>query len=138
MDAFTPIRVVAEHFAIPISTLHYWERRGLLSPHRRSGRRCYDTDQVYRIALIQLWRETGLMSIDEISAILTGQSTKDEWRTAVRDRVGAIEARIAKLGTAVTYLTHLLACPHGPDLEECPQFRARTPIPRDGRSHDGV
>ncbi|ONI90100.1 MerR family transcriptional regulator [Actinosynnema sp. ALI-1.44] len=129
MDALTPIRVVADHFSIPISTLHYWERRGLLSPHRRSGRRCYDTDQVYRIALIQLWRQTGTMSIDEIADVLSRQSTKDKWRTTVHSRVGAIKAHIAELDTALTYLTHLLACPHGPDLERCPDFRAQTAIP---------
>nr|WP_042197530.1 MerR family transcriptional regulator [Kibdelosporangium sp. MJ126-NF4]CEL23028.1 Transcriptional regulator, MerR family [Kibdelosporangium sp. MJ126-NF4]CTQ90167.1 Transcriptional regulator, MerR family [Kibdelosporangium sp. MJ126-NF4] len=129
MDAFTPIRDVADHFAIPISTLHYWERRGLLHPHRRSGRRCYDTDQLYRIALIQLWRETGLMSIDEISGVLTGQSIKDNWKDTVRARVDTIRSHIAKLDTAVTYLTHLLACPHSTRLEDCPDFRALTRIP---------
>lgn len=130
MDALTPIRVAADHFAVPISTLHYWERRGLLTPHRGpGGHRCYDTDQLYRIALIQLWRDTGTMSIDEISAVLTGQSTEDDWRVTVGTRVEAIQAQLAKLGTAMAYLNHLLTCPHGPDLERCPDFRARTPIP---------
>ena len=137
MDALTPIRVAADHFRIPISTLHYWERRGLLAPHRRpGGHRCYDADQLYRIALIQLWRDTGTMSIDEISEVLTGQSTEDEWRATVGARVATIRAQIAKLDTAMAYLTHLLTCPHGADLEQCPDFRARTSVPDGaGRAH---
>ncbi|MEU6034291.1 MerR family DNA-binding transcriptional regulator [Actinomadura sp. NPDC047616] len=39
MDDLIPIRDVADRFALPISTLHYWERRGLLAPRRRAGRR---------------------------------------------------------------------------------------------------
>ncbi|MFD9942651.1 hypothetical protein ACFWYW_23225 [Nonomuraea sp. NPDC059023] len=33
--------------------------------------RFYDTAQVYRVALIQLWRQSGLMAVDEVAALLT-------------------------------------------------------------------
>lgn len=38
-DGLTPIRDVADHFGLPLSTLHYWERRELVAPTRRAGQR---------------------------------------------------------------------------------------------------
>ncbi|WP_091618221.1 MerR family transcriptional regulator [Amycolatopsis saalfeldensis] len=76
-----PISEVAAGFRPPISTLHYWERCGLLTPHRRSGRRCYDRDQLYRIALLKVWRETGNLSLDDIAAALGVRHTDRGWRT---------------------------------------------------------
>ncbi|TDD96820.1 MerR family transcriptional regulator [Actinomadura rubrisoli] len=129
MDELTPIRKVADWFALPISTLHYWERRGLLEPHRRSGRRYFDSEQVYRVALIKLWRETGLMSIEEIDALLRRGGPDTAWRETVHGRIAALEARIARLDAARAYLGHLLSCPHGDDLEKCPEFREAVSVP---------
>ncbi|MCP2163307.1 MerR family transcriptional regulator [Goodfellowiella coeruleoviolacea] len=118
------IREVADRFGLPISTLHYWERRNLIRPHRRSGRRYYSRNQVYRIALIQLWRDTGQLSLDEIATVLAGRTATHDWRDTVAARVEAIGAQITRLTTARTYLSHLLECPQDNALEQCPQFRA--------------
>ncbi|MFI5941754.1 MerR family transcriptional regulator [Streptomyces uncialis] len=128
-DDSVPIRKVADHFGLPLSTLHYWERRGLVTPHRRAGMRCYDTDQLYRIALIRLWRGTGTMSLDEIASLLAGPAADGLWRRTVVDRIAAIEAQRTRLGAAQTYLSHLLTCPHDEALDRCPGFRSRTPVP---------
>ncbi|MCQ8772871.1 helix-turn-helix domain-containing protein [Streptomyces telluris] len=141
MDDLTPIRDVADRFELPLSTLHYWERRGLVEPHRRSGRRYFDTEQVYRVALIKLWRETGLMSIEEIAGLLhrdatgTGDTgvTDDtgdgaDWQETVHGHIAALDAHIARLNAARAYLGHLLTCAHGDDLEKCPDFRATVPV----------
>ncbi|MFC6883698.1 MULTISPECIES: MerR family transcriptional regulator [Actinomadura] len=128
MDDLTAIREVADRFGLPISTLHYWERRGLLAPHRRSGRRYFDSEQVYRVALIKLWRETGLMSIEEIDTLLRRRGPGREWQEAVHGRIAALGAHIDRLEAARTYLGHLLTCAHGDDLEQCPQFRATVPV----------
>ncbi|MEI5098122.1 MerR family transcriptional regulator [Streptomyces sp. PmtG] len=148
MDELTPIREVADRFLLPLSTLHYWERRGLVEPHRRSGRRYFDSEQVYRVALIKLWRETGLMSVEEIRTLLdrdgtatdtdtgtdadtstststsTGSGSGSDWKATVLGRVAALDAHIAQLDSARAYLRHLLTCAHGNDLERCPDFRA--------------
>lgn len=128
MEALTPIREAADHFGLPLSTLHFWERRGLLQPHRRAGVRCYDTDQLYRIALIQMWREQGQMSIDEIASLLAADGTA-EWRETVAARIAAVEEQRAKLDGARDYLGYLLNCERGGDLERCPGFRERADIP---------
>ncbi|MFE0042463.1 helix-turn-helix domain-containing protein [Streptomyces albireticuli] len=127
----TPIRDVADRFELPLSTLHYWERRGLVDPHRRSGRRYFDAEQIYRVALIKLWRETGLMSIEEIAGLLnrdaSGTSGGADWQETVHGRITALDAHIARLNAARAYLGHLLTCAHGDDLEKCPDFRATVP-----------
>ncbi|MFD9885577.1 MerR family transcriptional regulator [Streptomyces alboflavus] len=130
MDDLTPIRDVADRFGLPLSTLHYWERRGLVTPHRRAGRRYFDTEQVYRVALIQLWRETGHMSVDEIGTLLRRDDPAADWRGTVHARVAALQAHIDRLAAARTYLGHLLTCAHGHDLERCPDFRATVPLDR--------
>ncbi|MGP3939167.1 helix-turn-helix domain-containing protein [Streptomyces sp. 6N106] len=69
-DGPTPIRDVADHFGLPPSTLHYWERRELVAPTRRAGQRWYDTEQLYRVALIKLRRTTGLIGVAPIAEML--------------------------------------------------------------------
>ncbi|QIB48311.1 helix-turn-helix domain-containing protein [Streptomyces aureoverticillatus] len=131
MDELTPIREVADRFELPLSTLHYWERRGLVEPHRRSGRRYFDSEQVYRVALIKLWRETGLMSVEEIHSLLHRAAPPGtDWQSTVHARITTLEAHIARLEAARSYLGHLLTCAHGNDLERCPDFRATVPVPR--------
>lgn len=126
MTGYVTIREVADHFRLPLSTLHYWERRGLITPERRSRQRVYDADQVYRIALIDLWRRTGRLSIEEITELLAAD---DHWRGRVDRQVAAVDAQLADLQRARAYLVHLRTCSHGPTLERCPRFRAGISVP---------
>ncbi|MDA3626229.1 MerR family transcriptional regulator [Saccharopolyspora oryzae] len=126
MTAATPIRAVADHFELAVSTLHYWERRGLITPHRRGGQRWYDTDQLYRIALIKEWRTSGLFSLEQIALMLSGVP---DWREEVVARIGEIEQQQAELAGARSYLVRLLGCRSPEDPERCPGFRAETEIP---------
>ncbi|WJV44931.1 MerR family transcriptional regulator [Streptomyces flavofungini] len=128
MDDLTPIRDVADRLGLPLSTLHYWERRGLLTPHRRSGRRYFDSEQVYRVALIKRWRETGRMSIEEIGTLLSREGSAADWQRTVHARIAELQDRIAELDAARAYLGGLLSCTHGHDLERCPDFRATVPL----------
>ncbi|MBL1098506.1 MerR family DNA-binding protein [Streptomyces coffeae] len=85
-------------------------------------------DQLYRIALIQLWRETGQMSIEEIATVLAADGP--EWRDTVAARIAAVEEQQARLDGARDYLSHLLTCRRGgTDLERCPEFRGQVDIP---------
>ncbi|MGH3582324.1 MAG: MerR family transcriptional regulator, partial [Mycobacterium sp.] len=79
--AFIGIGAAARRFGLAESALRYWERRGLLHPVQLgSGWRRYGPEELHRIGLIQMWRETGMMSLDEIATILTAHN--HEWRTA--------------------------------------------------------
>lgn len=123
MNELTEITEAAGRFGLALSTLRFWERRGLLGSHRRSGRRCYDAAQLYRIALIHLWRETGLMSIRDIGALLNRPATDAEWRDRVAGQIDSVDAQVAKLNAAREYLVHLRECPHDGPPEECVGFR---------------
>ncbi|QLE70225.1 MerR family transcriptional regulator [Streptomyces rectiverticillatus] len=129
MNDLASIRQVADHFDLPISTLHYWERRGLITPYRHFGHRHYNADQIYRIALIRLWRATGQMSLDEIAAVLSERPDTSGWRETVTARIAAIEAQLTQLDTARSYLRGLLECRHDDALEHCEGFRAQVTLP---------
>ncbi|WP_033290163.1 MerR family transcriptional regulator [Amycolatopsis jejuensis] len=120
---------VAASLGVPVSTLHYWESCGLIEPYRRSGRRYYDTDQLYRIALIRTWRAMGRLSLDDIAALLNGDGKPRDWRATVTARIEAIEAQVSDLLTARAYLDHLMTCRHEGALDECPHFRAAVDLP---------
>ncbi|MGW0760709.1 helix-turn-helix domain-containing protein [Streptomyces sp. NPDC002814] len=113
---------VAARFDIAVSTLRWWEKCGLLSPARASGRRVYGDSDVRRIALIQLLQRTTLMSLPEISALLAGTSKDGDWRTAVKGRVTECEAQLARLTAARAYLAHLLDCPNDHPTDQCPHL----------------
>ncbi|MFI0982705.1 MerR family transcriptional regulator [Streptomyces sp. NPDC021093] len=120
-----PIGTVSELFAVRRSTLHYWERRGIIRPSaRRSGRRYYDPAEVYRISLIILWQETGLMTLDEIAAVQAGRTGCRDWQKIVDSRLSEIDARLDRLTAARAYLGHMLSCPLDNPALDCPELRA--------------
>lgn len=121
------IGAAAQRFGLVPSTLRYWEERGLLVPASRNGKwRYYGAEELHRIALIQLWQDTGLMSLEEIAVVLTGTTRDRNWQDAVRDRVKQIERQQAQLKEARTYLRHLLKCPDENPTQHCPYLRRAT------------
>ncbi len=69
-----------------------------------------------------MWRETGLMSLDGITTVLTAGS--HDWRQAVLDRLVVIERQQDRLTKAKAHLEHLLTCPDENPAEDCPYLRA--------------
>ncbi|MYW00159.1 MerR family transcriptional regulator [Streptomyces sp. SID3343] len=138
-DTWVPVGDVADRFDLSVSTLHYWERRGLVTPHRRAGRRYYDAEHLYRIALIRLWRDTGLMSLEEIAAVLAGRTATHTWRDTVTSRIAALEAQTERLDTARGYLRYMLECTRDNPAADCLQFReeVRVPAPKGSPSRPG-
>ncbi|KNB50548.1 MerR family transcriptional regulator [Streptomyces caatingaensis] len=109
-----------KRFGLSVATLRYWEERGLIQPtERRGGRRFYGPEQLHRIGLVQMWRETGLMSLDEIAVALAGESAERDWREAVQGRIDAIQEQVARLTMAKEHLEHLLSCPCDDPAAEC-------------------
>lgn len=107
----------ARRLGVAVSTLRYWEERGLVTPTaRRAGKRVYGPAEMHRLALINLWQETGLLSLDEINAVFDGE---DRWREVVEERLWAIAEQQARLAAATTHLEHLLACPSSDPAGDC-------------------
>lgn len=116
-----PIGEVAARLGLATSTLRYWEERGVLQPTaRQSGRRLYGPEQLRRIALIQIWQESGMMSLDEIAIVLAGRTETGHWRDTIRGRMAAIDEQIDRLTQAKAYLAHYLSCPRDHPADDCP------------------
>lgn len=123
-DSLLGIGAAARRYGLAESALRYWERCGLLRPAVRKSRwRLYGADDLHRIGLIQMWRETGLMSLDEIATILDHTA---DWRHAVAGRIRAIDEQQRRLAAAKTHLEHLLACPDDDPATQCPVLREMT------------
>jgi MerR family transcriptional regulator, copper efflux regulator len=121
---------VARMFGLAVSTLHYWEQRGLIRPRRdHVGRRRYGGDELYRIALIRTCQDTGLMSLEEVATMLAGGADIDTWRELVSGRITAIDARIEQLTRARDHLSHMLRCPRDNPATDCPELRAQIRVP---------
>jgi MerR family transcriptional regulator, copper efflux regulator len=118
-----PIDEVARRFGVQASALRYYERRGLLRPAaRRAGRRWYGRAELRQLAIIGFWQQSGLMSLEDIAAILAGPTENRSWKQVVTDRRAALDAQIEQMTAARDYLEHLLTCPREHSLDGCPYF----------------
>lgn len=116
-DDLLSIGVAARRLGVAVSTLRYWEERGLVTPTaRRAGNRCYGPAEMHRLALIQLWQESGLLSLDEINTVFDGDH---RWREVLEQRRLALAEQQAKLAAAATHLEHLLTCPRTDPARDC-------------------
>jgi len=131
-DVLLPIDEVARRFGIQASALRYYERRGLLQPaSRHAGRRWYGRAEVRTLAVIGFWQRSGLMSLDEIAAVLAGPGRQRGWKQIVRERRETLERQIRQMSEARDYLEHLLTCPREHSLDGCPYFEQAIWRPRD-------
>lgn len=71
-----------------------------------------------------MWRETGLMNLDEIGTVLAAHN--HEWRPAVQQRLDEIAQQQQRLSAARAMLEHLLTCPDPNPAEACPYLRVMT------------
>jgi MerR family transcriptional regulator, copper efflux regulator len=119
------ITAVSERLGVPISTLRYWEERGLVrASGRQGGRRCYAWPEIQRIMWIQTLQETGLLSLDQIAQVLRGRDDEQDWHDVLRARIRSIEDQIGRLERARANLEHLVTCPSDHPDRECEILRA--------------
>jgi DNA-binding transcriptional MerR regulator len=111
--------VVAQS-GVPTSTLHLWEREGLITPVGRAGlRRQYDEGILQRLAIIVI-AQRSRFSLNEIRSLLT-TSGSPAGRQHLVDKLDDLRTRRAELDTAIESLEHALACA-APSPLECPTF----------------
>ncbi len=111
--------VVAQS-GIPTSTLHLWEREGLIAPVGRAGlRRQYDDGIMQRLAIIVISQRSGF-SLSEIRSLLT-TSGPPAGHQHLADKLDDLRTRRAALDTAIESLEHALKCT-APSPIECPTF----------------
>lgn len=113
---------VARRAGVPVSTLRFYEQKGLIaSTGRRGLRRLFDPDVLERLALIALARTAGF-ALDEIAGMFGpgGQPCLD--RQMLADKAEELDQTIRRLSAMRDGLRHAAACP-APTHLECPTFR---------------
>lgn len=108
------ISAVAERYAVPASTLRYWEQIGVLPPQpRRGGQRRYDLDAVRRIKFVKMAKRTGL-SLDDIRTLLAGHldqcHTFANWADVARRQLSVIEQSIMEMRQLHDMIEACLEC----------------------------
>lgn len=110
---------------VPASTLHVWERAGLIKACERNGlRRQYQPDVLTRIALIIVSKRAGF-SLTEIAELFSPDAFADG-KALLESKLAELHQRRVELDAAITSLEHAIACPARAPLE-CRGFVATLP-----------
>lgn len=124
---------LAEQTGVPIDTIRYYERSGLLPPPQRraSGYREYASADVERLRFIRRAKELGF-SLEEIGELLTLTAQRSNDMRGVKrkaeQRLAEVEHRIRELQRVRRGLKALIAaCPGHGDLATCPIVAALSP-----------
>ena len=129
---------VAKRAGVTVSTLHFYERQGLIRSHRTSGnQRRYDREVLRRVAIIRVAQDVGV-SLAEVGAGLAtlpaGHTpNKDDWARLSAGWAVAIDQRIALLQRLRDGLSDCIGC-GCLSLEHCP---IRNPADRLGQKGPG-
>ncbi len=91
------IGALARRAGVATSTVRYYERAGLLRPGSRSAGnyRLYSADALRRLRFIRAAQATGF-TLDDITQLLRPTSCR-RVQQLIRDRLGAVEARMKEL-----------------------------------------
>ncbi len=115
------IGIVAKNSGLPVSTLRFYDEKGLIHSIGRNGlRRVFDDNVLERLALIALGRQAGF-SLDEIASIFTDDGPKIDRHQLLR-KAEEIEKTIKQLTSLRDGLKHAAACPAATHFE-CVKFQ---------------
>ena len=107
----------------PISTVRFYERRGLLPPPpRESGKRRYPPEAADRVRLIRMWQNSGF-SLGEIGTLLLERADADAWKALVHAKIAELTVLQAEIELSREQLQHSLLC-RAADWTTCPTMRA--------------
>jgi len=123
---------LAREAGVPIDTVRYYERHGLLpEPARQaSGYRAYQVKDVQRLRFVRRAKVLGFTLV-EIAELLSLSDHRDEDMAPLREvaigKLREVDERMAELGRIRYGLQTLLdACPGHGALERCPILGALT------------
>lgn len=115
MAELLPIGIVAQRSGVAVSTLHFYESKGLIRSERSGGnQRRYRRDMLRRIAFIRAAQRIGI-GLDRIAAALAAlpesrTPTRADWSRLSRLWRGELEARIAALARLRDQLDQCIGC----------------------------
>ncbi len=109
-----PIADMANAFGVTHRTLHFYEEKGLISANRIGLMRVYDQDDVLRMAVITVCRETGMpiAVIQELMDVLRSARSQEEaekmFREALSQRKRELTAEMSTLHRQLQQVSDLL------------------------------
>ncbi|PTY37954.1 MerR family transcriptional regulator [Saccharospirillum sp. MSK14-1] len=113
---------VSQRSGLTVSTLRYYEEKGLIRSIGRNGlRRQFNANVVERLALIRLGRSAGL-SLDDIAPMLGVPGTPNIDRQRLADQADQLDQTIKQLTAMRDGLRHAVNC-QAPSYMECPSFQ---------------
>ena len=116
------IGVVAQRSGVPVSTLRFYEEKGLIASIGRRGlRRLFDPSVLERLALIALGRSAGF-SLEEIALMFAPDGRPRIDRQRLSAKADELDETISRLTEMRNGLRHAAACPARSHME-CPTFR---------------
>ena len=126
-EAEIGIGALAERAGVRISTIRYYERRGLLpEPERIGGRRSYPPEIARRLDLIAIAKRAGF-SLEEIRLLLDaddrGETVGAALRVLAAGRLAEVEALIRRAEESQDWLRAASECSCR-SLESCALFAA--------------
>lgn len=105
---------------LPVSTLRFYEEKGLIKSIGRNGlRRYFPQDVIDTLSLISLGRNAGL-SLDEIGKMLLPQGLKID-RNLLLSKAAELDKKIIEMTAIRDGLRHASACKAKEHIE-CPKF----------------
>ena len=117
---------LAQHAGVPIDTVRYYERQGILPPPQRqaSGYRHYRSDDVARLRFVRRAKALGF-SLAEVRELLALSSRPAEdmagLKAAASEKLAGVEYKLAELERVRDGLKALItACPGHGALARCP------------------
>ncbi|MEP7289011.1 MAG: helix-turn-helix domain-containing protein [Chloroflexota bacterium] len=112
---------VSKRSGLPVSTLRFYEEKGIIESIGRNGlRRIFDANVLERLALITLGRNAGF-SLEEIATMFTPNAPKIE-REQLLIKADQLDRTIKQLIAMRDGLRHAAECP-APSHFECPKFQ---------------
>jgi MerR family redox-sensitive transcriptional activator SoxR len=127
---------VAERCGVKISTLHFYEEKGLISSWRNQGnQRRYQKDVLRRVSVIKAAQKVGI-SLEDIKMALLAlpeNRTPDtrDWEVLARHWRKDLDARIAYLEKLRDSLTGCIGC-GCLSMKNCPIHNADDKLAREG------
>ena len=113
---------VSKRAGIPVSTLRFYEDKGLIRPIGRHGlRRQFNEAVLERLALIALGRSAGF-TLDDIAEVFAPDGKPRIDRTRLRAKADELDKMIRDLSAVRDGLRHAADC-RAPSHAECPTFR---------------
>ena len=121
-DDVIDIGEVARRSGCTVSTLRYYEQRGLIASVGRHGlRRQFASTVVQHLGLIALGRAAGFR-LDEIATMITADGRPAIDRERLRERAREIDRSIDQLAVLRDTLRHTADCPEENHLD-CASFQ---------------